>query len=305
MTPLNYNHLYYFYAVAKHGSITAASAQLHLTPQTISGQLSHFESQMGVRLFDRKGKRLQLSQMGQLIYQRAEAIFQLGDELRNVLTDQAPVQWPTFTVGITDVVPKALAYQLLNPAFNLTEPVRLICHEGDQDSLLADLAIDKLDLILTDRPLQPGSHVKAYNHQLVESGFTFFAASLLAAKCRAGFPQSLSGQPFLMQGKESVARQRLDSWLEKQKIKPNIIAEFDDSALMKCFGQENHGVFTAPTILEETIVSLYQVEIIGRTEQIKEHYYAISPERRLKHPAILEIVNAVQQRSIEKANQSG
>ncbi|MBL4818347.1 MAG: transcriptional activator NhaR [Deltaproteobacteria bacterium] len=292
MTPLNYNHLYYFYAVATDGSIAKASARLHLTPQTISGQITSFEAQIGVNLFERKGKKLQLSEMGHLIFGYAEEIFQLGDELKNVLKTQEPAHWLTFTVGVTGVIPKVLAYQLLNPALNMAEPVRLICKEGDQDGLLAELAVNKLDLLLTDQPLEMGSRIKAYNHRLTESGFTFFATKQLASQYGKGFPQSLSGQPFLLQGKNTAVRQRLSSWLEKHNIIPNIVAEFDDSALMKSFGQEGYGIFTAPTLIEKTIVSQYHVKIIGRTDEVKEHYYVISPERKLKHPAILEIVDA-------------
>ena len=295
MTPLNYNHLYYFYAVATEGSITKASAVLHLTPQTISGQITSFEAQIGVDLFDRKGKKLHLSEMGQLIYSYAEEIFQLGDELKNVLKTQEPAHWLTFTVGVTGVIPKVLAYQLLNPVLNMAEPVRLICKEGDQDSLLAELSVNKLDLVLTDQPLPMGSHIKAYNHRLTESGFTFFATRKQATACRKGFPQSLSGQPFLLQGKKIAVRQRLSTWLEKHDIVPNVVAEFDDTALMKSFGQEGYGIFTAPTLIEKTIVSQYKVKIIGRTDEINEHYYVISPERKLKHPAILELVNAANQ----------
>lgn len=292
MTPLNYNHLYYFYAVATQGSITKASSVLNLTPQTISGQITSFESQIGVELFIRKNKQFHLSEMGQLIFSYAEEIFQLGDELKNVLKTQQPSHWSTFTVGVTGVIPKVLAYQLLNPVLKMPESMRLICKEGDQDTLLAELAINKLDLVLTDQALPMGSHIKAYNHRLIESGFTFFATTELATACKAGFPQSLSGQPFLLQGKKTAVRQHLSSWLEKYGISPNIVAEFDDTAMMKSFGQEGYGVFTAPTLIEKTIVSQYHVDIIGRTDEIKEHYYVISPERKIKHPAILEIINA-------------
>ncbi|OMH32697.1 transcriptional activator NhaR [Motiliproteus sp. MSK22-1] len=299
MTPLNYNHLYYFYAVATDGSITKASTRLHLKPQTISGQISSFEAHIGVELFDRRGKTLHLSEIGRLIYGYAEEIFQLGDELKAVLKTQEPARWQTFTIGVTDAIPKALAYKLISPALNMAEPVRLICNEGDQDSLLADLAVNRLDLVLTDQPLPAGGHIKAYNHGLAESGFTFFAAAKLASVCKESFPKSLSGQPFLLQGKKSAARQRLSSWFEKYDIVPRIIAEFDDSALMKSFGQEGYGAFAAPTLMEKMIVSQFNVEIIGRTEEIKEHYYAISPDRRLKHPAIVEIVNAATAATIE------
>ncbi|TWX73455.1 transcriptional activator NhaR [Colwellia sp. C1TZA3] len=293
MSPLNYNHLFYFYVVATEGTISKASARLNLTSQTISGQITSFETQVGVNLFDRKGKKLYVSEMGQLIYSYAEEIFQLGDEIKHILKRQQPVLWHTFTVGITNVIPKVLAQKLLSPVLNMNERVRLICIEGDQNSLLADLAVNKLDCILTDQPLQLGNHVKAYNHLLVESSSTFFAAETLLQSTTGNFPQYLSELPWLMQSKKSEVRGRLSSWLEKQNISPNIVAEFDDSALMKTFGEAGYGVFTSPTLIEEYVVDKYDVNIIGRTDEIKEHYYIISPERRLKHPAILEIVTAV------------
>ena len=292
MSPLNYNHLFYFYVVATEGSISKASIRLNLTPQTISGQITSFEAQVGVNLFDRKGKKLFPSEMGQLIYSYAEEIFQLGDEIKHILKRQQPVLWHTFTVGITDVIPKVLAHQLLSPVLKMKERVRLICMEGDQKSLLADLAVNNLDCILTDQPIQLGNHVKAYNHLLIESGFTFFVTETLLQNCRSDFPQSLSELPWLMQSKKSAVRTRLSSWLEKNNISPNIVAEFDDSALMKCFGQAGFGVFSSPTLIEEYVADKYNVNIIGRTDEIKERYYIISPERRLNHPAILEIVTA-------------
>ncbi|XPF93561.1 transcriptional activator NhaR [Colwellia sp. RE-S-Sl-9] len=292
MSPLNYNHLYYFYIVATEGSITKASVRLNLTPQTISGQITNFEAQVGVNLFERKGKTLSLSEMGTLIYSYAEEIFQLGDEVKNILKRKQPSLWHTFTVGITDVIPKVLAYELLAPVLKMSESVRLICVEGDQDHLLADLSVNKIDCILTDQSLQLGSYVRAYNHLLTESGFTFFAAKSLLKNCNKAFPEILSDFPWLMQSKKSAVRTRLSSWLEKNNIAPNIVAEFDDSALMKAFGQTGFGLFSSPTLIEEYVADKYGVKIIGRTDEIKEAYYIISPERRLKHPAILEIVNA-------------
>ncbi|MGB1263065.1 MAG: transcriptional activator NhaR [Cognaticolwellia sp.] len=292
MSPLNYNHLFYFYVVAIEGTITKASARLNLTPQTISGQITSFEAQIGVNLFDRKGKKLCLSEMGQLIYSYAEEIFQLGDEIKHILQRQQPVLWHTFTVGITDVIPKILAHQLLSPVLNMKERVRLICVENDQNSLLADLAVNKLDCILTDQPLQLGNHVKAYNHLLIESDFTFFAAESLVNAPIVDFPDALAEFPWLMQSKKSEIRARLSSWLGKHSISPNIIAEFDDSALMNSFGQAGYGIFSSPTLIEKHVAEKYHVNIIGRTDEIQERYYIISPEQRLKHPAILEIVTA-------------
>ena len=293
MSPLNYNHLFYFYIVATEGTISKASARLNLTSQTISGQITSFEAQIGVKLFERKGKKLTLSEMGVLIYSYAEEIFQLGDEVKNILKRRQPSLWHTFTVGITEVVPKVLAHELLSPVLKMNEPVRLICLEGDQDHLLADLSVNKIDCILTDQPLQLGSHVKAYNHLLIESGYSFFAAETLLESSNEVFPKNLSDFPWLMQSKKSAVRTRLSSWLEKQNIVPNIVAEFDDSALMKSFGQTGFGVFSSPTLIEDYVADKYDVKIIGRTEEFKEPYYIISPERRLKHPAIIEIVNAV------------
>ena len=292
MSPLNYNHLYYFYVVATEGSITKASTRLNLTSQTISGQITSFEAQIGVNLFERKGKKLSLSELGVLIYSYAEEIFQLGDEVKNILKRKQPEIWHTFTVGITDVIPKVLAHELLAPVLKMSEPVRLICVEGDQDHLLTDLSVNKIDCILTDQPLQLGSHLKAYNHLLTESGFTFFAAQTLLKNGHEEFPQCLADFPWLMQSKKSAVRARLSSWLEKHNIAPNVVAEFDDSALMKSFGQTGFGVFSSPTIIEEYVADKYGVKILGRTDEVKEPYYIISPERRLKHPAILEIVNA-------------
>ncbi|GAA6172898.1 transcriptional activator NhaR [Colwellia sp. KU-HH00111] len=292
MSPLNFNHLFYFYIVATEGSITKASARLNLTPQTISGQITGFEAQIGINLFDRKGKTFHLSEMGQLIFSYAEEIFQLGDEVKHILKRKQPDQWHTFTVGVTDVIPTVLAHQLLSPVLTMNERVRLICYGGDQTSLLADLSINKIDCILTDQPLQLGSHVKAYNHLLIESDFTFFSAQSLLKNCTSEFPQCLNDLPWLMQSKKTAVRARLSSWLEKYNISPNIAAEFDDSSLMKTFGQAGGGIFSSPTLIEHYVAEKYQVEIIGRTNEIKEQYYIISPERRLKHPAILEIVNA-------------
>jgi LysR family transcriptional regulator, transcriptional activator of nhaA len=299
MSPLNYNHLFYFYIVATEGSISKASARLSLTSQTISGQITSFESQIGVKLFERKGKTLSLSEMGVLIYSYAEEIFQLGDEVKNILQRKQPEIWHTFTVGITDVIPKVLAHQLLSPVLKMQEPVRLICQEGDQDHLLADLSVNKIDCILTDQPLQFGSHIKAYSHLLVESDFTFFAADPLLQNINNKFPQNLADLPWLMQSKKSASRARLSSWLEKHNITPNIVAEFDDSALMKSFGETGFGVFGSPTLIEDYVVDKYNVKVINRTEEIKEPYYIIYPERRLKHPAILEIVNTANARKIK------
>ncbi len=293
MTPVNFNQLYYFYLVAKEGSIARVSEQLHITAQTISGQLAALEHSTGSALFVRSGKKWALTELGRVTYRYAEDIFRLGTELKAVLKGQQGVQWQTFTVGVTDVLPKAFIYEILRPVFQLPEQLRLICVEGEQNQLLADLALNKLDLVLTDQPLSPSSPLKAYSHPIVESATSFFAVPALASSLRGSFPACLQHQPVLMQSKRSIIRQRLDAWFAQHGISVQIAAEFDDSALMNAFGQQGLGVFAAPSLIEQKICRQYEVEVVGRTDQIKEVFYAISPERKLTHPAVLQLVQAL------------
>ena len=293
MTPVNFNQLYYFYLVAKEGSIARVSEQLHITAQTISGQLAALEHSTGSALFVRSGKKWALTELGRVTYRYAEDIFRLGTELKAVLRGQQGVQWQTFTVGVTDVLPKAFIYEILRPVFQLPDQLRLICVEGEQNQLLADLALNKLDLVLTDQPLSPSSPLKAYSHPIVESATSFFAVPALASSLRGSFPACLQHQPVLMQSKRSIIRQRLDAWFAQHGISVQIAAEFDDSALMNAFGQQGLGVFAAPSLIEQKICRQYEVEVVGRTDQIKEVFYAISPERKLTHPAVLQLVQAL------------
>lgn len=291
MTPVNFNQLYYFYLVAREGSIARISEQLHITPQTISGQISALEHSTGSALFNRSGRKWSLTEMGRLSYRYAEDIFQLGDELRSVLKHQQVSQWQTFTVGITDVLPKAFIYEMLKPVFLLPQQLRLICREGEQTALLAELAMNKLDLVLSDQPLMPNSSIKAYNHEITSSDTSFFASPLLLERLAdTEFPACLHQQPMLLQSKRSIIRQRLEGWFEQQQIVPQIVAEFDDSALMKSFGQQGLGIFSAPSQIEQNICQQYQVQVIGRTEAVREVFYAISPERKITHPAVLQLV---------------
>jgi len=294
MTPINYNQLHYFYLVAREGSIARVSEQLHITAQTISGQLSAFEHAVGAPLFQRNGKKWSLTEMGRVTFRYAEEIFALGDELRAVLKKGTGVHWQTFTVGITDVLPKAFIYELLKPVFAMPEQMRLICREGEQSQLLADLALNKLDLVLTDQPLAPSSALKAYSHLITESSTSFFASPALAKALPAlSFPQQLQQQPMLLQSKRSIIRQRLDAWFAQYNVTPQVVAEFDDSAMMKAFGQQGQGIFAAPSHIEQKICQQYEVVVIGRTDSVKEAFYAISPERKLTHPAVVQLVQAL------------
>ncbi|MEW5891595.1 MAG: transcriptional activator NhaR [Pseudomonadota bacterium] len=289
---LNYKQLHYFWSVAKAGGIARASERLHLTPQTISGQIALLEESLGVQLFRRVGRRLELTETGQLALSYADEIFQVGGELEEMLRSQ-PVGRPfLFRVGIADVVPKAIAYHLLAPATQLPEPVRMVCREDKLERLLAELAIHRLDLVLADSPLPPQTEVKGYSHRLGQCGIRFFASPALAARLRGGFPGRLDGAPMLIPGEGTAMRGQLLRWFEAQSIRPRIVGEFDDSALMKAFGAGGSGVFPAPAVLTGEVVRQYKVKELGGTEAVQEHFYAISAERRLRHPAVVAISEA-------------
>jgi LysR family transcriptional activator of nhaA len=292
MSSLNFKHLRYFWAVAAQGSIARASEILHLTPQTISGQLRELEEQLNVQLFQKSGRNLVLTDTGHLVFSYADEMFRLGDELRDVLEGRIPGAAMTLTVGVAMVVPKLLAYRVLEPVLAMPEPVRLVCQEAPLADLLADLSVHKLDLVLADSPISPALNIRAYNHLLGESGISFFANQKTARKYAAKFPSSLNGAPMLMPTASSALRRMLEQWFERQKIKPMVVAEFEDRALMKAFGEAGAGIFTSPTAVEDDVVAKYGVRVIGRSEEIKERFYAISAERRIKHPAVSAITDA-------------
>jgi len=295
MQQLNYHHLYYFYLTAREGSIAKSSELLHLTPQTISGQISKFEDKLGIALFDRRGKRLFLTQQGKLAYQYAEQIFKLGSELVTSLNQENNAPMHTFTIGVTDVVPKVLAFDLVQPAISSFSSTHMVYKEGDFESLLAELAINKVDMILADRPLMPGANVKAYSHFLGDSKISFFSTSKEADKLRANFPQSLNHKPLLTSGDKSSIKLNLIAWLQSNQLHPKIVAEFDDSALLKLFGQEGYGVFCAPSSIEQHVEQQYRVECIGRIEEITERYYAISTEQSIRHPVVKSIMQQAEE----------
>ena len=292
MANINLKHLRYFWAVAANGSIARASEVLHLTPQTISGQLRELEARIGVKLFRKSGRNLVLTDIGQTVFSYADEMFRLSNELQDVLSGRTPGSFLRLNVGIAMVVPKLLAYRIIAPALSLTEPVRLVCHEAPLTDLLADLSIHKMDLVLADCPMSPTLNVRAYNHILGETGISFFAARSEASKYTGDFPQSLNGAPMLMPTESSALRRGLEHWLKQQGIIPVIVAEFEDRALMKAFGEAAVGVFTSPTAVEEDVISKYDTEVIGRTENVKERFYAITAERRIKHPAVSAITEA-------------
>ncbi len=290
MKQLNYNHLYYFYLTAKEGSITAACKELHLTPQTVSGQIATLEDYLGIKLFDRHGKRLILNDNGKLVYSYAEDIFNTGHDLLQSLEPNQLSHKLTFTVGITDVIPKVFSFQFLRQVYQGDTQIKLICREGELESLLTELALNKLDMILSDCPIPPGGQVKAYSQKIIDSGMSFYIAEPNLGQLKGDFPQNLNQQKLLIPGKQSSTRVSLLSWLNDHNIEPEIVAEFDDSALTKLFGQAGYGIFCSPTMVESHLVSTYQVKVIGRTNDIKERFYMICSRRKLKHPAVSLLV---------------
>ncbi|MGB9089689.1 MAG: transcriptional activator NhaR [Pseudomonas farsensis] len=288
---LNYRQLHYFWAVAKTGSIVRASEQLNLTPQTISGQISLFEQTWNIQLFQRVGRQLELTETGRQTLIYAEQMFQIGGELEAMLR-AGPKEQILFRVGVADVVPKSIVYSLLAPTLELDAALRINCREDKLERLLADLAIQRLDLVISDSPMPSHLDIKGYSQKLGECGVSFFAASALAERLSAPFPACLDNAPLLIPGHETVLRSRLLRWLAEQNVHPRIIGEFDDSALMQAFGQSGSGIFVAPSVIAEEVCRQYAVQLIGQTEAVSESFYAISVERKVSHPGIVAITES-------------
>lgn len=286
---LNYRQLHYFWVVAKTGSIVRACEQLNLTPQTISGQISLLEQTYGIELFRRVGRQLELTEAGRQTLPYAEQMFQLGGELELMLRAQPNEQQILFRVGVADVVPKSIVYRLIAPTMELSEPLRITCREDKLERLLADLAIQRLDLVISDSPMPSHLDIKGYSQKLGECGISFFATAELAARYGQDFPRSLHGAPLLIPGPETVVRSRLQRWFAEQQIQPRIVGEFDDSALMQAFGQSGSGIFIGPSVIADEVKRQYGVELIGQTDTVTESFYAISVERKVKHPGIVAI----------------
>ncbi len=292
METLNYHHLRYFWAVARAGNLTRAAADLHLTPQTVSTQIKDLERSLGERLFRRSGRRLVLTDVGQVAYQYADEIFSIGKELVGTLAGQSSGRTLRLVVGVADVLPKLVAHRLIEPATCLDEPVHVVCRETGLQSLLADLAVHRVDVVLSDAPIPPSVKIRAFNHLLGECGVTFMVSSRLARGYQNKFPRSLERAPMLLPTEGTALRGQLDQWFQARGIYPKIVAEFEDSALLKTFGQAGAGVFPVPSVVEEEVGRQYNVKPIGRADGVVERYYAISVERRVKHPAIAAICKA-------------
>lgn len=295
MRHLNYNHLQYFWTVAKEGSITKATNVLHLTPQTISGQLKLLEESIGEPLFSRAGRGLVLTETGHLVFQYADEIFSLGAELSSKMRSGDIGVPEGLKVGIVNSIPKLIAFRILKPALETETPMRLVCREGNLEDLLGDLAVHQLDIVISDCAIPPGFNVKAFSHALGESSISFFSNADDAKKYAKDFPASLNKAPILVPTTNNPVRRGIEDWFEEENISPSTVAEFEDSALMKVFGGEGAGVFPAPEVMRKEIEQMYGVKSIGNAASVMESYYAISPERKLKHPIVLQLIESARE----------
>ena len=286
---LNYHHLLYFWMVVRTGSVSAASAELRLAPPTISVQIRRLEEQLGEKLLRRSGRRLLPTEMGQAVFRYADEIFSLGGELLDMVRGRPTDRPMKLIVGVVDVMPKFIAHWLIEPALRLGERVRIVCREASPEQLLAQLSLQSLDVVLSDAPIGPGVNVRAYNHLLGETGVSFLGNARLAQTHRRRFPKSLHGAPILLPATNTAIRRSIDQWLETADIRPDIVGEFEDSELLWEFGGAGDGIFPVPTVLERHLTRLHRVKVVGRTDAVRGRFYAISVERRLKHPAVVAI----------------
>lgn len=290
---LNFRHLHYFWVVAKEGSITRAAERLGLAIQTVSAQLSLLEREVGKSLFIPQGRRLVLTEAGRIALRYADQIFLLSEQLREELAESDVGRTMRLTVGISDSLPKLIATRLLDAALSLPAPVKLVCYEDRFESLLGDLSVYKLDIVLTDRPVPPGTTLRVFSHLLGETEIALFGTIELVEKYRPHFPKSVHGAPILLPTRNNAIRGRIDNWLESHELRPNVIGEFDDNALLHTFGRSGRGLFPAPLVLAKDVAEQFGATPIGTMSQVREQFYAISNERKIKHPAIEAILTAM------------
>lgn len=286
---LNFNHLQYFWLAAREGGINRAAHKLRLTHTTVSEQIRALEDALGEPLFQKQGRGLVLTEMGTVVYGYAEEIFSLGRELLETVQGRPTGRPIRLVVGITDVISKLIAKRILDPALIQPESIRLVCREDKPERLLSGLAAHELDVVISDVPLAPGASIKAFNHLLGDCGVTIMAHKSIAARYRKGFPRSLEGAPMLLPTESASVRRSLDQWFDDEGLHPRIQAEFDDSALLKVFGQDALGLVPAPTAIEAYVARQYDLEVVGRIDAVRERFFAISVERKIRHPSVLAI----------------
>lgn len=289
---LNYHHLLYFWTVAREGGLAPAGKVLRLSHPTLSAQIHALEAQLGEKLFVKVGRKLSLTETGRVVYRYADEIFTLGQEMVDTVKGGLGGRALRLDVGVADAVPKLVVRRLLQPALALEQPVRLVCYEDSYERLLADLALHTLDIVISDAPVPSGSAVKAFNHLLGETSISLFGTKALASQYRRGFPDSLSGAPFLLPLESLTLRRSLNQWFERKRILPRVVMEFEDSALLEAFGADGAGIFPAPTAVEMEVMRQHGVQLIGRVSEVRERFYAISVARRLSHAAVVAISEA-------------
>lgn len=290
---LNFRHLYYFWVVAKEGSVTRAAERLDVAVQTISAQLTLLEQSIGKALLAPQGRRLVLTEAGRIALAYADQIFLLGEQLQDALSNSDVERTMRLTVGISDSVPKLISARLLEAALSLSERVKLVCYEDNFESLLGDLSVHKLDVVLTDRPVPSGTNLRVFSHLLGESDITLFGVPALEQRYRQNFPESLTGAPLLLPTRNNAMRGRLDHWLDLHGLRPEIMGEFDDNALLNTFGRNGLGLFPAPSALANDVKAQFDAVPVGEIAQVREQFYAISNERKIKHPAVEAILSAI------------
>jgi LysR family transcriptional activator of nhaA len=287
---LNYHHLLYFWTVAREGGVSRAAEVLHLAQPTLSSQIKKLEKAFGHELFDRNGRRFTLTETGQLVFRYADEIFGLGQELTDVINNRTDEDKTRFRVGVQGALPKLVVYELLRPALEDGEQqFQVTCSEGRLPELLGELALHRLDVVIADRPLSPETNVKAFNHLLGKCGVTVYGTGKLSRKYSKNFPESLASAPMLLPTQNTSLRRVLEQWFDDNEIHPLIAHEFEDSAVLKVFGKAGHGLFVTPTAIEQEVCRQYSVKVVGRIPEVTERFYAISIEKRLKHPAVVKI----------------
>lgn len=290
---LNYHHLFYFWAVVREGSITRAAARLRLAQPTISGQLKALEAALGEPLLVRDGRHLRATATGEVVFRYAEQIFGLGREMMAAVRGRGALSG-RLALGIADVLPKSLCARLLAPAIAMTPGLVLSCRADKHERLLGELAIHGVDVVLSDAPVDRSVHVRAYNHLLGECGVTMMASPRLGLS-GADFPRCLDQAPMLMPGEGTALRQSLEEWLEGQGIAPSVVAVVEDPALLKSLGEAGVGIFPTPSVMASETARRYGVAALGSIAAVRERLYAITTERRLRHPGLLAISEAARE----------
>ena len=292
MQNLNYKHLHYFWVVTRSGGVAKAGERLHVTPQSISGQIKLLELAIGATLWRRAGRKLELTDTGHLVFDYADRLFAVGEELMEALRERPGHGTQTFRVGVTGAVVKVVAYRLIEPVLKLPNSPRLACREGRFSELLSLLAVHQLDLVISDRPMHASMNVRGFSHRLASGGVTFLATEPLATALRTGFPQSLEQAPMLLPGGDSALRARLLDWFDRLRVRPKVVGDFDDTAVMKAFGQAGAGVFPMPTMVAAETAAQYHVMPVGQTNEVLHEVYGISTERRTTNPTVIAIREA-------------